>query len=60
MCRWLAYTGEPLQPSTLVLDAQHTPGDQLLDGWQAHGQHLSRLLKGQAAPLLGHGWLLSQ
>ncbi|MDY0907867.1 class II glutamine amidotransferase [Microbacterium sp. CFBP9034] len=24
MCRWLAYTGEPLQPSTLVLDAQHS------------------------------------
>ena len=24
MCRWLAYTGESLQPSTLVLDAQHS------------------------------------
>ena len=24
MCRWLAYTGEPLQPSTLVLDAKHS------------------------------------
>ena len=22
MCRWLAYTGEPLQPSTLVLDRE--------------------------------------
>ena len=24
MCRWLAYTGEALQPSTLVLDAKHS------------------------------------
>jgi predicted glutamine amidotransferase len=24
MCRWLAYTGEPLQPATLVLDAVHS------------------------------------
>jgi predicted glutamine amidotransferase len=24
MCRWLAYTGEPLQPSTLVLDPVHS------------------------------------
>lgn len=24
MCRWLAYTGEALAPSTLVLDAQHS------------------------------------
>ncbi|MCC2033156.1 class II glutamine amidotransferase [Microbacterium allomyrinae] len=24
MCRWLAYTGEPLQPSTLILDPQHS------------------------------------
>ena len=24
MCRWLAYTGEPLQPATLILDAQHS------------------------------------
>lgn len=24
MCRWLAYRGEPLQPSTLILDAQHS------------------------------------
>ncbi|MET0734847.1 MAG: class II glutamine amidotransferase [Microbacterium sp.] len=24
MCRWLAYTGEPLQPSTLILDAKHS------------------------------------
>lgn len=24
MCRWLAYSGEPLQPSTLILDAQHS------------------------------------
>jgi glutamine amidotransferase len=24
MCRWLAYTGEALQPSTLVLDPQHS------------------------------------
>jgi len=24
MCRWLAYRGEPLQPSLLILDAQHS------------------------------------
>ena len=24
MCRWLAYAGEPLKPSVLVLDAQHS------------------------------------
>ena len=24
MCRWLAYRGEPLQPSLLLLDAQHS------------------------------------
>jgi glutamine amidotransferase len=24
MCRWLAYSGEPLQPSTVILDAQHS------------------------------------
>ena len=24
MCRWLAYTGEPLRPSTLVLDSPHS------------------------------------
>jgi predicted glutamine amidotransferase len=24
MCRWLAYTGEPLRPSTLILDTQHS------------------------------------
>ena len=24
MCRWLAYRGEPLQPSILILDAQHS------------------------------------
>lgn len=24
MCRWLAYRGEPLHPSRLVLDAQHS------------------------------------
>src|SRR5688572_26709105 len=24
MCRWLAYSGEPLQPSTLVLDPVHS------------------------------------
>jgi glutamine amidotransferase len=24
MCRWLAYTGEALQPSTVILDAQHS------------------------------------
>ena len=24
MCRWLAYLGEPMQVSTIVLDAQHS------------------------------------
>jgi glutamine amidotransferase len=24
MCRWLAYSGEPLKPSLLILDAQHS------------------------------------
>lgn len=24
MCRWLAYSGEPLQPASLVLEAQHS------------------------------------
>jgi glutamine amidotransferase len=24
MCRWLAYTGEPLQPSTLILETKHS------------------------------------
>jgi glutamine amidotransferase len=24
MCRWLAYTGEPLKPSELILDTQHS------------------------------------
>ena len=24
MCRWLAYSGEPLRPSTVVLDAKHS------------------------------------
>ncbi len=24
MCRWLAYTGEPIHPSTFVLDAEHS------------------------------------
>ena len=24
MCRWLAYSGEPLQPSELILDTQHS------------------------------------
>jgi len=24
MCRWLAYSGEPLKPSVLILDAQHS------------------------------------
>jgi predicted glutamine amidotransferase len=24
MCRWLAYRGEPLQPSVLILDAEHS------------------------------------
>src|SRR5690349_19488449 len=24
MCRWLAYTGEPIRPSALILDTQHS------------------------------------
>ncbi len=31
MCRWLAYSGEPLRPATLVLDAQHSLVAQSLD-----------------------------
>ena len=31
MCRWLAYSGEPLRPSTLVLDAKHSLVAQSLD-----------------------------
>jgi predicted glutamine amidotransferase len=31
MCRWLADAGEPLRPSTLVLDAQHSLVAQSLD-----------------------------
>jgi glutamine amidotransferase len=31
MCRWLAYTGEPLRPATVVLDAQHSLVAQSLD-----------------------------
>ncbi|PPL18765.1 class II glutamine amidotransferase [Microterricola pindariensis] len=31
MCRWLAYTGEPLQASTVILDAQHSLVAQSLD-----------------------------
>jgi len=31
MCRWLAYSGEPLQPSTLILDAQHSLVKQSLN-----------------------------
>ncbi|WP_157157092.1 class II glutamine amidotransferase [Diaminobutyricimonas sp. LJ205] len=31
MCRWLAYTGEPLQPSTLILDTQHSVVAMSLD-----------------------------
>ena len=31
MCRWLAYTGEPLQPSQLILDTQHSLIAQSLD-----------------------------
>jgi glutamine amidotransferase len=31
MCRWLAYTGEPLQPSQLILDSQHSLVAQSLD-----------------------------
>ena len=53
MCRWMAYTGEPLVPSTLVLDAQHSivamsldsplgaetvNGDGFGFGWYAEGR----------------------
>jgi glutamine amidotransferase len=31
MCRWLAYQGEPLRPSTIVLDAKHSIVAQSLD-----------------------------
>lgn len=31
MCRWLAYSGEPLKPSTVVLDAQHSLVKQSLN-----------------------------
>lgn len=31
MCRWLAYSGEPLQPATLILDAKHSLVAQSLD-----------------------------
>ncbi len=31
MCRWLAYSGEPLQPSQLILDTQHSLIAQSLD-----------------------------
>jgi len=31
MCRWLAYLGEPLRPSRLVLDSQHSLVAQSLD-----------------------------
>jgi glutamine amidotransferase len=31
VCRWLAYSGEPLRPSTLILDAQHSLVAQSLD-----------------------------
>ncbi|AMB58593.1 class II glutamine amidotransferase [Microterricola viridarii] len=31
MCRWLAYTGEALQASTVILDAQHSLVAQSLD-----------------------------
>lgn len=31
MCRWLAYSGEPLQPSELILDPQHSLVAQSLD-----------------------------
>ena len=31
MCRWLAYIGEPLRPSTIVLDAKHSIVAQSLD-----------------------------
>lgn len=31
MCRWLAYSGEPLRPSALILDTQHSLVAQSLD-----------------------------
>jgi glutamine amidotransferase len=31
MCRWLAYTGEPLRPATLILDSKHSLVAQSLD-----------------------------
>jgi predicted glutamine amidotransferase len=31
MCRWLAYSGEPLHPSTLILDTQHSLVKQSLN-----------------------------
>ncbi len=31
MCRWLAYSGEPLRPSELILDSQHSLVAQSLD-----------------------------
>lgn len=31
MCRWLAYSGEPLHPSELILDSQHSLTAQALD-----------------------------
>ena len=31
MCRWLAYSGEPLRPSTLILDPQHSLVQQSLN-----------------------------
>jgi glutamine amidotransferase len=31
MCRWLAYLGEPLRPSTIVLDSKHSIVAQSLD-----------------------------
>ena len=31
MCRWLAYSGEPLRPSRLILDSQHSLVAQSLD-----------------------------
>jgi predicted glutamine amidotransferase len=54
MCRWLAYLGEPLQPSTIVLDAMHSivaqslnsplgaetvNGDGFGFGWYPTGAH---------------------
>ena len=31
MCRWLAYVGEPLHPSEVILDARHSLVAQSLD-----------------------------